>query len=131
MSLTVRRTPCVGICSTTYGDLVCRGCRRFAHEIRDWNQYSGEQRTRIWARLNEVRAGATLAEVEVTDPDLAARDPEEIAEVVARCLRRGELRGFRAPDGADAAELQARIEREAWSRSVAYYERAFRLLLRD
>ncbi len=27
------RTPCVGMCSTTYGDLVCRGCRRFSHEI--------------------------------------------------------------------------------------------------
>ncbi|MEC9132488.1 MAG: DUF1289 domain-containing protein, partial [Pseudomonadota bacterium] len=25
---TRRPTPCVGICSTTYGDLVCRGCKR-------------------------------------------------------------------------------------------------------
>ncbi|MEM9624509.1 MAG: DUF1289 domain-containing protein, partial [Pseudomonadota bacterium] len=38
MALT-KRTPCVGICSTTYGDLVCRGCKRFAHEIVQWNAY--------------------------------------------------------------------------------------------
>ncbi|KAA0952431.1 DUF1289 domain-containing protein, partial [Pseudomonas sp. ANT_H14] len=22
------KTPCVGLCSTVYGDLVCRGCNR-------------------------------------------------------------------------------------------------------
>ena len=27
------RTPCVGICSTTYGDDVCRGCKRFSFEV--------------------------------------------------------------------------------------------------
>ncbi|MCZ6890305.1 MAG: DUF1289 domain-containing protein, partial [Gammaproteobacteria bacterium] len=43
----MRRTPCIGICSTTYGDLVCRGCKRYAHEIVDWNRYTEDQRSRI------------------------------------------------------------------------------------
>ena len=29
----IKRTPCIGVCSTTYGDDICRGCRRFRHEI--------------------------------------------------------------------------------------------------
>lgn len=29
-------TPCIGVCSTTIGDLVCRGCGRTVEEIRDW-----------------------------------------------------------------------------------------------
>ncbi|MDC1160500.1 DUF1289 domain-containing protein, partial [Luminiphilus sp.] len=24
------RTPCIGVCSTGVGDVVCRGCKRFA-----------------------------------------------------------------------------------------------------
>ena len=42
---TVRtRTPCVGICSTTYGDDVCRGCKRFIHEVINWNSFKPEEK---------------------------------------------------------------------------------------
>ena len=34
------RTPCVGICSTTYGDDVCRGCKRFSFEVINWNAFT-------------------------------------------------------------------------------------------
>ncbi len=54
MSLT-KRTPCVGICSTTYGDLVCRGCKRFAHEIVQWNGYDALQQEAVRERLQRVR----------------------------------------------------------------------------
>ena len=54
MSLT-KRTPCVGICSTTYGDLVCRGCKRFAHEIVQWNAYDDLQQEAVRERLQRVR----------------------------------------------------------------------------
>jgi len=50
-----RPTPCVGICSTTYGDLVCRGCKRFAHEIVQWNGYDEEQQQLVWQRLKSMR----------------------------------------------------------------------------
>ena len=45
-------TPCAGRCSTVFGDAVCRGCRRFNHEVIQWNTYTAEQRMMIWARLD-------------------------------------------------------------------------------
>ncbi|NHB58346.1 DUF1289 domain-containing protein [Acinetobacter sp. 194] len=45
-------TPCAGRCSTVFGDAVCRGCRRFNHEVIQWNTYSAEQRQTIWKRLD-------------------------------------------------------------------------------
>ena len=45
-------TPCAGRCSTTFGDHVCRGCRRFNHEIIRWNSFTPEQQLSIWHRLD-------------------------------------------------------------------------------
>ena len=45
-------TPCAGRCSTVFGDLVCRGCRRFNHEVIQWNTYNAEQREAVWQRLD-------------------------------------------------------------------------------
>jgi len=47
-------TPCVGICSTTYGDSVCRGCRRYLHEVIDWNRYDDGEKRLIWRRLDHL-----------------------------------------------------------------------------
>ncbi|MEL0243196.1 MAG: DUF1289 domain-containing protein [Gammaproteobacteria bacterium] len=44
------RTPCVGICSTTYGDEVCRGCKRFYFEVINWNKYDEDEKDAIWTR---------------------------------------------------------------------------------
>jgi predicted Fe-S protein YdhL (DUF1289 family) len=46
------KTPCIGVCSTGIGDVVCRGCKRFAHEVIDWNSYSNEQKQLVNARLD-------------------------------------------------------------------------------
>ena len=45
-------TPCAGRCSTVFGDSVCRGCRRFNHEVIKWNTYSLEQQSAVWHRLD-------------------------------------------------------------------------------
>lgn len=45
-------TPCAGRCSTVFGDSVCRGCRRFNHEVIQWNTYTAEQHTSVWKRLD-------------------------------------------------------------------------------
>lgn len=45
-------TPCAGRCSTVFGDLVCRGCRRFNHEVIQWNTYTTDQRLVVWQRLD-------------------------------------------------------------------------------
>jgi predicted Fe-S protein YdhL (DUF1289 family) len=47
------RTPCIGICSTTsLGDLICRGCKRFNTEVIHWNSYTEEQKRAVQARIN-------------------------------------------------------------------------------
>lgn len=45
-------TPCAGRCSTVFGDAVCRGCRRFNHEVIAWNSYTPEQHQTVWQRLD-------------------------------------------------------------------------------
>lgn len=54
MSLNRIRTPCIGVCSTTFGDTVCRGCKRFLHEVVNWNGYTGEQKQIVWTRLDSL-----------------------------------------------------------------------------
>lgn len=50
---TLSLTPCAGRCSTVFGDQVCRGCRRFNHEVIQWNTYTVEQRLAVWKRLDD------------------------------------------------------------------------------
>ena len=46
------KTPCIGVCSTGIGDSVCRGCKRFCHEVIDWNSYSESQKQVVDGRLS-------------------------------------------------------------------------------
>lgn len=49
------RTPCIGICSTTsFGDTICRGCKRFNTEVIHWNTYTEEQKRAVQARINKL-----------------------------------------------------------------------------
>lgn len=50
------KTPCIGVCSTGIGDNVCRGCKRFSHEVIDWNSYTQEQKSIIAQRLESFLA---------------------------------------------------------------------------
>ena len=65
-----KRTPCVGICSTTYGDLVCRGCKRFAHEIVEWNGYDEVQQDAVRERLQRLRDEVLALVVDCKDDAL-------------------------------------------------------------
>ena len=48
------RTPCIGICSTTsFGDKICRGCKRLSVEVINWNSYSEPQKQAVQARINQ------------------------------------------------------------------------------
>lgn len=67
------RTPCIGICSTTYGGDVCRGCKRFAHEIIDWNAYSEPQKQLVWERLTRLVEEVTAPRIAIFDPELMAQ----------------------------------------------------------
>ena len=54
MSNQTIKTPCVGLCSTVYGDLVCRGCKRYHHEVIQWNGYNAEEKQAVWLRLEQL-----------------------------------------------------------------------------
>ena len=62
-------TPCVGLCSTTYGDSVCRGCKRFAHEIVDWNRYDEAQKVAVMSRLTQLMMNVVNRYLLVIDAD--------------------------------------------------------------
>lgn len=62
------KTPCVGLCSTVFGDSVCRGCMRFVHEVIDWNKYNAAQKQIIWQRLDEHLQVILPQFVKIYDP---------------------------------------------------------------
>ena len=141
MSRIMRSTPCVGICSTTYGDLICRGCKRFSHEIVAWNVYNDDQRERIWSRLYALRDQATAVFVAVSDNQRlcdagSAARLESRAEMSlltlgyevlrrrARDLKSLDAIGLMALDGqlVDPVAVRDAIDAEFHVRSVAYFE---------
>lgn len=137
-------SPCIGVCSTTYGDLVCRGCYRFAHEVAQWNGYEPAQRAAVVERLANLRAGAVSRHL----------SPDRIDQLVrmAASVRLRRIEGWSAPNIAyevlrrlsvwrqpppwatedeggvlQARTLLGRIDKEIRQRSEAHYERSFRI----
>ena len=64
------KTPCIGVCSTGIGDSVCRGCKRFAHEVIAWNSYSPEQKAVIDQRLGDFLSQCVSNKLRVVDKAL-------------------------------------------------------------
>ena len=65
----IKRTPCIGVCSTTYGDDICRGCRRFRHEITSWINYSDSEKNIINRRLEKFKVTVLEEKFLVADID--------------------------------------------------------------
>jgi predicted Fe-S protein YdhL (DUF1289 family) len=61
------KTPCIGVCSTGIGDSVCRGCKRFSHEVIDWNSYSEAQKQAIDGRLSDFLSRCVSNKLRVLD----------------------------------------------------------------
>ena len=72
-------TPCLGICSTTYGDDVCRGCKRFIHEVINWNSYSNDEKEIVNSRLEEFKVTILSHRFKVTDTELLSSKLKEHA----------------------------------------------------
>ena len=72
-------TPCLGICSTTYGDDVCRGCKRFIHEVINWNSYSNDEKEIVNSRLEEFKVPILSHRFKVTDAELLSSKLKEHA----------------------------------------------------
>ena len=63
-------TPCLGICSTTYGDDVCKGCKRFVHEVISWNKYSSHEKELVNSRLEEFKVLILKERFAIEDPEI-------------------------------------------------------------
>lgn len=49
------KTPCIGVCSTTsLGDVVCRGCKRYAFEVINWNTYDETAKKSVLDRIEKL-----------------------------------------------------------------------------
>ena len=136
------RTPCVGLCSTTFGDLVCRGCKRWSHEIVGWNGFDDAQKAQVVARLAQQRDACVAAFIAIDDVShlrtqaqrlgsgAPATDAECVLALLRRGLRAGEFGGRTLLAGVDARDLFTRIEAELLLRAQAEYERSFRVPVR-
>lgn len=136
-------TPCIGVCSTGIGDAVCRGCKRYSHEVIHWNGYSEAQKRLISARLDQllgqiVAAKLTIFDVALLERQLRAQRVRYSAHRspamwVFELLRAGASQigdtrrfGFAVAEeylDLPLAELREQIDREFFILSEAHYER--------
>jgi|SRR5690606_15520980 predicted Fe-S protein YdhL (DUF1289 family) len=137
------KTPCVGICSTGIGDSVCRGCKRFAHEVIDWNLYSNEQKWLIAQRLNSFLTQVVDNYLEVVDPQrlllqikhqqIRFREEQSPQCWAFELLRAGasqitdlEIYGLRlrpACIGMSLRDIREALDQDYYALSCAHYER--------
>ena len=72
------RTPCVGICSTTYGDEVCRGCKRFYFEVINWNKYDKDEKVAIWTRLESLKTQIIYSKIKKINSEKLSKKIAEL-----------------------------------------------------
>ena len=131
------------MCSTTYGDLVCRGCKRFSHEIVGWNDYDPDQQERVRSRLVKLHHESVRACVGVYDQirwqltieSMIDAEPTEFAPLVLVVLKNvvrkpteAGLEPLGLPRDVSSGDVLRSIDREFYIRSTAYYERSFKTL---
>lgn len=137
----VASTPCVGRCSTVFGDTVCRGCRRFSHEVIDWNRYTDAQRQFIWKRLDQQLEQIIVPIVPVVDQarllrwlaDRQVRLPEDATQgrMIYEALRLVQRAPERLADsglGLNAAQIEPAwhvFEQRIYALAVASFEFAW------
>lgn len=137
------KTPCVGICSSGIGDSVCRGCKRFAHEVIDWNGYSEEQKHLVMQRIEAFLSQVVGNYLEVVDrrrllEQLQQRQVKFRPEQPPSCwvfdLLRADVSGIddwrrlglrRLPLAADLSppEIRDAIDGDFYALSCAHHER--------
>lgn len=139
------KSPCIGVCSTGIGDSVCRGCKRFTHEIIHWNAYSERERSAIRNRLESLLSQVVSSKLLVVNESLlreqvAAQKIRHNPFAPAHCLAFDLLKaganqitslkdyGIAALPGVDASDLPAlrdTIDQDFFVLSSVHYERYF------
>lgn len=143
--LTKIKTPCIGVCSTGIGDSVCRGCKRYTHEVINWNAYTEEQREAILARIESLLTKVLEARIDIVDESmlksqLIERNARVSESLNSYTLVYEALRTFGAhlPNlksigcvlklsytHLTLAELKEDVEQNLYELSCAHYERYF------
>ena len=72
-------TPCIGICSTTFGDDVCKGCKRFSHEITNWGKFSTDERAVVNSRLEQFKITILEEKFTISDSELSESKMNEFS----------------------------------------------------
>ena len=137
------RTPCVGICSTTYGDEVCRGCKRFSFEVINWNGFTPEERESVWKRLEKLKTQIMLSRLQILEPELLDNKIRhyqlkikddlndlskafELIKQVSESFNDLEEFGIKILNKKQSLiELKEEIEDELYTLSKAHYEKYF------
>lgn len=140
-------TPCIGVCSTVFGDNVCRGCKRFSHEIISWNSYTDAQKRVVDDRLQQLLTRIFSGYIEVVDGELLQRQLRinKVASAAHRnlqcrafeLLRAGAgqiqslesfgLRALTAQSHLSALQLKEAIDADFRALSEAHYHRYFNI----
>lgn len=70
MSSKLRYSPCIGLCSTVYGDDICRGCKRSSDEVIIWNQMDEPIKIEALSRIDQLVTEEMFRFFEIQDEDL-------------------------------------------------------------
>ena len=140
------KTPCIGVCSTVFGDEVCRGCKRFQHEIIQWNGYDDAAKRSVLNRLELLKVQIMESKIRVTDQGLLQsqlleykikfdEDNDPLCWIFD-LLRSGSQSivntsdfGFELKDDSvsNLSELKKVMEEELFKLSEAHYQRYFNI----
>lgn len=142
------RTPCIGVCSTGIGDSVCRGCKRFLHEVVDWNAYGIFEKQSVLERIetllnqiisdklkvvNEKCLLQFLSEQNINCDNYIGLNACVFALLKAGAEQMGDWQLYGVelkPAHADKSPRQIRdeIDRELYLLSCAHYQRYFKVV---
>ena len=135
-------TPCLGICSTTYGDNVCKGCKRFIHEVINWNKYTVSEKELVNSRLESFKlivlkdrfsiSNAQLLATRLNDQGINFNDALDPLTWIFDLLRAAGSQALDWPQfgischvNVDHAQLKEQIFYEFLELSEAHYGRYF------
>jgi len=140
------KTPCIGVCSTVFGDEVCRGCKRFQNEVIDWNGYQDFQKIAVLSRLESLKTQIMESKISIVNKKLLqnqldALDIKYVIDDNPFCWVFDLLRqasqsidslqdfGIVLQDGVEnnLFELKKVIENELFSLSEAHFQRYFKI----
>ena len=140
------KTPCIGVCSTVFGDEVCRGCKRFQNEVIDWNSYQDSQKIAVLSRLESLKTQIMESKISIVNKKLLQNqlDTLDIKYVIddnpfcwvfdllrqaSQSIDSLEDFGIVLQDGVEnnLFELKKVIENELFSLSEAHFQRYFKI----